>query len=187
MKFFRPLTGALLLAALAHAPVTAQTVEDPARCWPHRRLMYGQIGVAEHGVHTEAVGVRLPWRSFGGGRWQLDADLSIAHWSSRPWESGGSRRSTVVLEATPAFRWLAGERWYLSGGIGVTLANRTFRNHGRRFSTLFNFATHLGAGMWLDAARTHALELRIQHVSNASIKKPNPGEDFVQLRYLHSF
>ena len=169
----------LLSLALMALPVAAQ--EAPPR------LFYGQIGVAEHRVHTEAVGVRLPWRSFGDGRWQLDADLSIANWSSYPDEGGGSRRNILVLEATPALRWQVGERWYLSGGIGATLASHTFRNHGRRFSTRFNFATHVGAGVWLDAARTHALELRLQHVSNASIKKPNPGEDFLQLRYLHSF
>jgi lipid A 3-O-deacylase len=27
------------------------------------------------------------------------------------------------------------------------------------------------------------LSLRLQHVSNAGIKEPNPGENFVQLRY----
>ena len=31
------------------------------------------------------------------------------------------------------------------------------------------------------------LALRIQHFSNGSIKKPNPGENFIQLRYSHSW
>ena len=173
----------LPLAAAALALCQAAAAQSAAP-----RLGYVQLGVAEHNVHTEAVGVRLPWHTFGNGRWQLDADLSVAHWSSRPWIDGGSRRSTVVFEATPAFRFEASNYLYLTGGIGLTLANRKYRNHGRRFSTFYNFATHLGAGVWLDGAqRTHALELRVQHVSNGSIKKPNPGEDFLQLRYLHSF
>ena len=180
MKLLIPPVGALLLAVLA-LPAAAQEAGAAPR------LFYGQIGVAEHRVHTETVGVRLPWRTFGDGRWQLDADLSLSNWSAYPDATSGSRRNTLVLEATPAFRWQAGERWYVSAGIGATLSNRTFRNRERRFSTLFNFATHLGTGVWLDAARTHALELRIQHVSNGSIKRPNPGEDFVQLRYLHRF
>ena len=185
MKVFTQFLALPLVAALGALALPQAAAQGTDCAAP--RLGYVQLGAAEHKVHTETVGVRLPWRTFGDGRWQLDADLSLAHWSSRPWEHGGARRSTLVLEATPAFRWQGGERWYLSGGIGVTLANRTFRNHGRRFSTLFNFATHLGAGVWLDAARTHALELRVQHVSNGSIKKPNPGEDFLQLRYLHAF
>ncbi len=41
--------------------------------------------------------------------------------------------------------------------------------------------------MWLDAERRHALVLRIQHVSNAGIKRPTPGENFLQLRYQASF
>ena len=180
MKLLIPSFGVLLLSVLA-LPAAAQEVDAAPR------LFYGQIGAAEHRVHTEAVGVRLPWRSFGDGSWQLDADLSIANWSSYAHDYDGARRSVVVLEATPALRMETSGRWYASAGIGLTLASRTFRNHGRRFSTRFNFASHVGAGVWLDAAHTHALELRVQHVSNAGIKKPNPGEDFLQLRYLHRF
>jgi hypothetical protein len=29
--------------------------------------------------------------------------------------------------------------------------------------------------------------LRLSHVSNAGIKEPNPGENFLQLRYARSF
>jgi len=29
--------------------------------------------------------------------------------------------------------------------------------------------------------------LRIQHSSNASLKKPNPGQNFLQLRYARHF
>jgi lipid A 3-O-deacylase len=31
------------------------------------------------------------------------------------------------------------------------------------------------------------VSVRVQHVSNASIKKPNPGANFVRLRYLYRF
>ena len=33
----------------------------------------------------------------------------------------------------------------------------------------------------------HELALRLQHFSNAGIKHPNPGENFVQLRYAQGF
>jgi len=26
----------------------------------------------------------------------------------------------------------------------------------------------------------------VQHISNARIKRPNPGENFIQLRYAHA-
>ena len=35
--------------------------------------------------------------------------------------------------------------------------------------------------------RWRVVILRVEHTSNASIKKPNPGENFVQLRYGYTF
>ena len=58
---------------------------------------------------------------------------------------------------------------------------------GREMSTRYNFASHMGVGLWLDNARRHALLLRVEHVSNARIKRPNPGENFLQVRYERAF
>jgi hypothetical protein len=33
--------------------------------------------------------------------------------------------------------------------------------------------------------RQRELVLRVEHFSNAGIKHPNPGENYVQLRYTH--
>jgi hypothetical protein len=44
-----------------------------------------------------------------------------------------------------------------------------------------------GAGAQLRPQRAHELSLRIQHSSNAGIKEPNPGENFLLLRYAHVF
>jgi hypothetical protein len=54
------------------------------------------------------------------------------------------------------------------------------RTREKRFSTAFNFGDHIGIGY-----RTGRGEwsLRLQHFSNAGIDTPNPGEDFVQLRW----
>jgi lipid A 3-O-deacylase len=45
----------------------------------------------------------------------------------------------------------------------------------------------VGFGRSLDAQQHHELSLRLQHFSNADIKRPNPGENFVQLRYAVAF
>jgi lipid A 3-O-deacylase len=39
----------------------------------------------------------------------------------------------------------------------------------------------------LGQQRQHELQLRLEHVSNAGIKEPNPGANFVQLRYALHF
>jgi lipid A 3-O-deacylase len=38
-------------------------------------------------------------------------------------------------------------------------------------------------GRRFGASKEHEVMLRLQHFSNAGIKHPNPGEDFLQLRY----
>ena len=81
----------------------------------------------------------------------------------------------------------AASRWFFDLGIGFSLTDRHYANRRREMSTRYNFASHAGAGLWLDAERRHAFVLRIQHVSNAGIKRPNPGENFLQLRYQASF
>jgi len=37
------------------------------------------------------------------------------------------------------------------------------------------------------AQHEQELGLYVKHVSNAGLKKPNPGETFLELRYAHAF
>ena len=57
----------------------------------------------------------------------------------------------------------------------------------KRFTTTFNFVDVIGVGRSFGPSRTQELGLRLQHVSNAGIRVPNPGQNFVQLRYAASF
>jgi hypothetical protein len=80
-----------------------------------------------------------------------------------------------------------GSDWFAEGGIGVSYFNGLYERDDKRFSTRFNFYDTLGVGRNFGARREHEVTLRVLHVSNGGIKKPNPGENFVQLRYGHSF
>jgi hypothetical protein len=71
----------------------------------------------------------------------------------------------------------------MEGGIGVSMLDRHYRSAHKSFSTRFNFSDHQAFGYSFGAHGEHELMLLIRHVSNGGIKKPNPGEDFVQLRY----
>ena len=73
-----------------------------------------------------------------------------------------------------------------SGRTKLTIATTT-STPSKTFSTRFNFASHLGVGVRLGAQQQHEWLLRVQHVSNAGLKKPNPGENFLQLRYALHF
>ena len=157
-----------------------------------QRTLYLQGGVAERSAYATTVGVTLPWQSWA---WQLGSgqvtgqwDAYWSNWSSRPAQA--SRRNTWMLGIGPSLRW-RGEQgqspWFVEAGTGIHYANRRYRTGSDEFGTRYNFSSHLGVGRNFGAQRTHEVSLRIQHSSNAGIKKPNPGENFLLLRYAHPF
>ena len=157
------------------------------------RSMYLQGGVGEKEAYAATVGVTIPWApswswGLGGGVVRGQWDAYVSNWSSQP--DMGSRRNTVVLGIGPSLRWRGDtgqSPWFVEVGTGVNYANRYYRSGSDTFSTRYNFATHLGVGRNFGAQREHEISLRIQHSSNAGIKDPNPGENFLLLRYARAF
>jgi hypothetical protein len=117
-----------------------------------------------------------------GGYW----DLSAGQW--RADAPAGQNDSLVDIGLTPTLRWQANDLrgFYIEAGIGVHLLSRTSLG-GRRFSTAFQFGDHLGFGYRFGAKGAYDLGVRIQHHSNADIKKPNAGMDFSQVRLQYWF
>lgn len=151
--------------------------------------VYLQGGAASHGTRALTLGATLPW-----GDWQkpLGSGVLTGHWDgyvSRWTYDGVHHGGLVLLGLTPVLRWTPdGGRspWFFQGGIGVTLMNHLYRTPGEEFSTAFNFASHLGVGLRFGEHRQQEMMLRVQHISNAGIKHPNPGINYLQLRYgLH--
>jgi len=57
----------------------------------------------------------------------------------------------------------------------------------KRFSTMFQFGDHLGVGYRFGTKGAFDLSYRYQHLSNASIKRPNNGINFNQIRLQYHF
>lgn len=115
------------------------------------------------------------------GRIDLTGEFGASYW----WADGGRYRQNVwQLNAIPMFRWWTGGNFYIEAGVGATLFNHTTFGD-KNISTAFQFGDHIGAGFQID--KNSRIGLRISHFSNASIKKPNPGLDLVQLTYLYQF
>jgi hypothetical protein len=87
--------------------------------------------------------------------------------------------STANLGVTPVFRFER-NRFYIEAAIGFHLV-QTHISAQRSFSTAFQFADHVGAGMHFGR---YDLCLRVQHISNGGVSSPNPGINFVLMR-LH--
>ncbi|CAM4309197.1 acyloxyacyl hydrolase [Comamonas aquatilis] len=154
--------------------------------------VYLQYGQAEHAAKSWTLGVNLPWRSWS---WQLGSGLVTGHWDlwvsrwSAPYQ--GEDKATWILGAQPVLRWrpsMGQSPWFAEAGLGVSLAsNRRYISDHTTFSTRYNFATHIGVGYLFGEQLKNEISLRLAHYSNAGIRHPNPGENFLQLRYARSF
>ncbi len=154
--------------------------------------VYVQGGWAERQTDSATLGVTLPWTSWRSELWGSEVrgywDIYASRWSYDG-ESGGSGHATLA-GVTPTFRLRPDSGrspWFLEGGIGITYMDKRYHTSHKEFSTRYNFASHLGLGYSLGAQRQHEIAIRVQHLSNAGIKRPNPGENFVQLRYAYHF
>lgn len=181
------LAATLAWGALAALPRAAQA--QSAQASPS---LYVQGSQARRDTDAVTLGATLPWkgwqRSLWGGQLTGYWDLYASRWSYDG--LSGQREHLSLVGLTPTLRLRMDEgrsAWFWEGGIGLTVADKRYEIPNRTFSTRANFASHLGLGVSLGEQRQHDLVLRVQHVSNAGIKKPNPGENFVQLRYGYHF
>lgn len=179
------------LLALA-APMQASAQSASATDAMNSRSIYLQGNWAEHGTDAATVGVTLPWSSWRMDVWGSEVrghwDVYASRWSFDA-EPGRDSKSYLV-GVTPTLRVRPDQgrsALFLEGGIGATVASKRYVTVNKEFSTTFNFASHVGLGMNFGDQRRHEVSVRVQHLSNASIKKPNPGENFVQLRYGYHF
>ena len=181
---------ALVLAAMCLPSVSAADT-DRSSWMPSRAFV--QLGVAED-ANAVVVGAIWDWswfRKVGWGRLTGYWDVSIGRWASDRSDGDSNSHAWVTqLGITPVLRLYPGRTdagWYVEGGIGANMLLPLYRTGNKRFSTKFNFGDHLAVGATFGERAEHDLAVRIQHFSNAGIRHPNPGENFLQLRYSRRF
>jgi lipid A 3-O-deacylase len=149
-----------------------------------------QAGAAEE-AQMLVLGATWEWdwhRDYSIGRMTGYWEGSFGRWNSDGLQSGDAW--VTQLGITPVLRlhphaWGGG--WFVEMGIGANLLLPVYQSRSKRFSTTFNFGDHLAIGRRFGQNDRHEVALRIQHFSNAGIREPNPGEDFVQIRYSRRF
>jgi lipid A 3-O-deacylase len=109
---------------------------------------------------------------FGAGIWQVP-DL-------------GGTTQRFDVSATPVWR-ADYARTYVEAGIGVYLLSHTINNDTTHLPTSFEFGSHVGAGLRVGARREATVGIALQHLSNAGIKQPNGGVNFVLLNASFPF
>lgn len=144
----------------------------------------GQKGVSKYGV---ILAWNRPAPLWQGQRWQLllRHEGELAAWRVT--------RASDLLELgySPVFRLqrplAGGGAFFVEGAIGVRALSHTRIAPDRSMGSALHFSDMLGLGwQWGPQGRSSA-GVRVQHLSNGGLKKPNPGMDFTQIYYSHRF
>jgi lipid A 3-O-deacylase len=143
-------------------------------------------------VQMLRVGVQWDWekRWFESNGRHLGAfnDLNLAQWRGNAYRNlPGVHQNLTVLGFTPTFRYQRDDKkgWFGEIGIGYHLFSELYNNDDNRLSTAFQFGDHLGAGYAFHNGWEATFKL--QHYSNASIKRPNSGANFMVLKVARPF
>lgn len=119
-----------------------------------------------------------------GGFW----DLSLAQWRGTRYQNRPDQTQDITsIGLTPVLRFQQDDkkRWYAETGVGLHLLSDLYDNDRHRLSTRLQFGVGVGLGFVFN--NRIDLGLRLQHFSNAGLKEPNDGIDFVALRARYSF
>ena len=142
------------------------------------------------GADMGRVAVQWDWKSrwFQGTNWHLGGywDLGLGYWSR---DAGPGQNGDITeIGLTPVFRLQANDLKGLYGelAIGVHFLSHTSLGD-KRFSTSFQFGDHVGVGYRFGAKGAVDMSYRYQHLSNGSIKQPNNGINFHQIRLQYHF
>ena len=147
---------------------------------PEVMLSFGRA-TASKDVDIVRLAYRHPLESNAHAWWPTHLQLGASAWWV-PDISGRTRR--YDLNATAI--WRAERAWgYFEGGFGPYFLSRTINNPTTSLPSELQFGSHLGAGLRVGPHAT--LGVAFQHISNAGIKQPNGGIDFVQLTAGYRF
>ena len=174
-----------LAAAAAALSLNAQGMD----LMPSGAFVIGSV--APHSTDTIGVGAIWPWawrKQAAGGEFSGITEAYVSYWKADAF--AGGRESLTQIGVVPMFRYRSEQGrspWFAEAGIGLSTMNNLYTTPHKQFSTRFNFVDSIGVGRSFGAQQQHELGVRITHMSNGSIKHPNPGENFLQLRYARMF
>jgi lipid A 3-O-deacylase len=184
-------TLALLISVLCSASGTAVAgsvlQHSSLIAFPMPSTIFIQAGAAEDQTHAYLFGAAwaFPWRKQYSIGW-IDSyiESSIGRWSTHRAPGGSGWLTQVGLTPVLRFHLLDDYKpWFVEVGVGANVIVPVYRSQEKAFSTKFNFGDHVALGRRVGKSLKQEVAIRLEHFSNAGIDEPNPGENFVQLRY----
>lgn len=119
-----------------------------------------------------------------GWYWNRSLEGNFSYWYL--YNNMKNEGKLLEIGLTPNFRLEPERSWswgrqYLEMGIGVHLLSETHIGK-RHLGSNLQFGTHGGFGVRFGGKEQYDLAWRIEHISNAGIREPNPGINFSMLR-----
>ena len=183
-----PMTSTKNLLRLGAAVVLAAGASFAHADWRPDGVVV-EAGLGRGGLALVGAGLSWDWNwrhaLGGGGELSARTELLLNEWRADDFGGGHQNFTQVALLPTLRLDPVSGGPLYLEAGVGLSLMDPLYVTPRKTFSTRFNFYDVIGIGWRLGPTRE--VGLRINHVSNAGIKNPNPGEEFVQVRFLQRF
>ncbi|TAM07141.1 MAG: acyloxyacyl hydrolase [Paraburkholderia sp.] len=149
-------------------------------------------GIGDHDLKKFDLGVvwdpGWEWWHVGGFHFTVVGEGHVAYWHATP--SNASARGIWEFGITPMFRIIKDTGWirpYFEAGPGVRLLSSVYVAPGRTVSTAFQFSETFGVGAQFGERQNYQAGVRFQHLSNAGIKRPNPGINFTQIYLQYNF
>lgn len=178
-------TSIALLALAAAAPAFAT---DDLPAW-QPNTMFVQGGSGTH-VDSATLGLSWDWkwqREYGIGTVTGYTEVDLGRWRTRDRSADEGFTQFGVSPVLRLYPASIGQGWFAEAGIGANWISSRYCNESREFSTTFNFGDRIAVGRRFGPNQAHEISLGIEHFSNGGIREPNPGENFVQLRYAAHF
>jgi lipid A 3-O-deacylase len=183
------LPGALLLAWTSILP-TASANAEPLSSVLSPASVFGQVGLGDQQTQAYLVGATWDWNRsyrFGPGAVSAYFEGAFGRWTTRD-DGVRSTAWPTQISVTPVLRFRPSgslSPWFAELGVGANYIVPVFDSGRKRFSTEFNFGDHVAIGRDFGPHQREELAVRVEHFSNAGIEHPNPGENFVQVRYAY--
>lgn len=153
------------------------------------------LGYSVDYIHGEGDvdGIKLAAR-YNAGVFKVISEELRLYWETSVnfWEYGehDAHDTNFVLAISPVLVTPIGQikqsPVFLEAGIGVSFLDDTYFA-GKNVSTHYQFEDRLGLMMQFGKNNQHHVSLRYFHYSNAGLKEPNPGLDFIALSYQREF
>jgi lipid A 3-O-deacylase len=184
MKTTTILAAGVLVAGI---PLAARAVD-----WQPDAITI-KAGVGDSDATMVGTGLRWDWdfwRMRRKSELTAHTELMLNEWhAEKPDRSAYRYYTQVVLLPSLRMRLDRGASpWFLEVGIGLSWMSHKFQTPDKQFGSEWNFYDVLGAGYTFGGPRgKQEADLRLVHFSNAGLKDPNPGLNFVQLRYSREF